>query len=866
MVMKTSSVWAAAGRVAVLFTALMVSRAASGSTLLQSSFVGPSPALNQPWTATSSLDPAIAFAGWTSGPNLETPPTDDAFAFSVTASATDSTLAEALAAGAYLACTLQPSGSGTLDLGGVQVNLLVRRSSWWAPRRYAAFTSVSGFTEGTEIFVSESFEHGDNSARTLSFFLPETGFDGLNGPLELRVVAFEARYGGHEAALDGFSLVSGIAHFTLSVSAMGGGTAAAVPDKPVFADGETALLAATAAPGYRFAGWSGAVTGLGNPRALPIDRDLAVTAHFESLPPLGMRVGTNLNGVTDWSSAWVFKDVFQRFRTWLTRNADSSGAWDTALGYTIPTDAEGWPLAVPFDPGTGDPAQMVHSILVSGNDAGAYTLFYEGSGSFQVRVDDQAWQYPPSDGGAHTYPLTLARHSMVTLQISSSGPAPNHLRKFHLVPDALIGDFPTQPFHPVFLDRARGFDHFRFMDWGQTNNSPLQTWAARTTAAAYTQTRGEGVALEHMVALGNTLEGDVWICLPHAADDDYVNRTALLLRDSLAPERRLYVEYSNETWNGIFYQTTYVQDAGEALGLASDRWTAGQRFVALRSTQIWKIFEDVFGADAGTRLVKVLATQSANPSVTQMRVTALNDPALNPDCVYPDALALAPYFGHNYSTAELPPNTAAYPTVDEIIDVIAVDEIAAIESHLAAQKAIAVQQGMQLICYEGGQHFTGLGAANSDTTLTGLLTSANRDPRIYRRYEEYLDVLEAAGVEVFSNFTLTGAWGRYGSWGSLEAIDQPIGEAPKYAALKDWIAENIHGDHLLRIQNISTQGDELTFDWRSKPAHTYRIETSSDLESWTPGMTSMPSAGLSTSITIPDSSGDHPAFFRICEE
>jgi hypothetical protein len=321
------------------------------------------------------------------------------------------------------------------------------------------------------------------------------------------------------------------------------------------------------------------------------------------------------------------------------------------------------------------------------------------------------------------------------------------------------------------------------MDWGKTNFNPLETWADRTRPNHYTQTRSQGASLEYMVQLSNLLAQDIWICIPAEADDEYVRNTARLLRDSVNDGLKIYVEYSNETWNGIFSQTSYVSDRGEALALDSNRWQAGHKYVSLRSVQIWKIFEEEFVVDS--RLVKVLATQSSFAAVTEQRVDALNDPEINPDRVMPDALGIAPYFGVLYSADDI---ASGYPTIDEILDIASPEEIELVRQHVIQQKAIADTQGMQLVCYEGGQHFVGVGEATSDNTLTELLLTANRDPRMYSLYHDYLDMLMVEGVEVFAHWLYVGGYSQWGSWGALETQDQSLESAHKYRALLDWIA------------------------------------------------------------------------------
>ncbi|MGC8713809.1 MAG: hypothetical protein ACP5RH_15575, partial [Leptodesmis sp.] len=102
----------------------------------------------------------------------------------------------------------------------------------------------------------------------------------------------------------------------------------------------------------------------------------------------------------------------------------------------------------------------------------------------------------------------------------------------------------THPFHPLFLDRLSQFNTLRFMDWGATNNSPLVNWADRTTINSATQASNQGVALEYMIQLANTLKINPWFNIPAEASDDYVRQFATMVRDQLDPSLRVYIEYS----------------------------------------------------------------------------------------------------------------------------------------------------------------------------------------------------------------------------------------------------------------------------------------------------------------------------------
>ncbi len=610
----------------------------------------------------------------------------------------------------------------------------------------------------------------------------------MTGPVEIRIVCYEAQYSSHRTSLTAFRLTPGIATYTLTLHATAGGTVEANPPGTAFTEGTTIQLTATPAAGHHFAGWTGDLTGFGNPRSLLMDGNKSVTAHFAANPPPLMDVGINLDGLADWSTAYPFVDVFKEARTWQTRNLDGSGAWNSGLAAYIPTDANGWPTVVPFDPGNGSPTQFVHTVI-GANEAGTYTFLYEGTGTLRFNWPGGAWTNLPTGGArSFTFNVNQARGNL-WLEIKATDPA-DYLRNFKIITPGHLATYQAQPFHPLYLERLQPFSTLRFMDWGKMNGSPLVTWAQRTTPSSYTQTRAEGAALEYMVQLCNTLQKAMWLCIPAKADDHYIRQAARLIRDTLDPSLPVYVEYSNETWNSMFSQTTYVQDQGQALGLDPDRWTAGQKYVAYRSAQIWRIFEEEFGAAAPTRLVKVMATQSASIGITNTRLAALNDPAINPTGIMADALAIAPYFGIIYKPADIPPNALAYPTVDEIVTTLSTERIAAVRNNVINQKAAADKQGWALITYEGGQHFVGSNGAENDTNLTVILTSANRDPRMYDRYLEYTDMLKAEGVALHAHFSYCGAWSKWGSWGALEYQDQPVANAPKYAALVDWIAEN----------------------------------------------------------------------------
>jgi hypothetical protein len=233
-----------------------------------------------------------------------------------------------------------------------------------------------------------------------------------------------------------------------------------------------------------------------------------------------------------------------------------------------------------------------------------------------------------------------------------------------------------QLFHPIFLQRLTDADwgFIRFMNFQQTNANPQQDWSdrrppshmnmsgvlnPRSPSAGFPGGRGSGIAFEHMVSLANSANKDLWICIPHLANEDFIRKLAQLIRfgsDGLNPypnpvgapvysplnsELRIYIEYSNEIWSGGngFPQGNWAQDQADTLGISRAQYNA-RRFC-----DVWRIFQEVF--DGSERLVRVAAIFTAAQWYTQPFLNEINvyGPTLNP-AVEPDVIAVTTYFGN----------------------------------------------------------------------------------------------------------------------------------------------------------------------------------------------------------------------------
>lgn len=367
------------------------------------------------------------------------------------------------------------------------------------------------------------------------------------------------------------------------------------------------------------------------------------------------------------------------------------------------------------------------------------------------------------------------------------------------------------PWNPQFLKGIAIYHSFRFMDWDYINGSAREKWSERPQKSTRDQSV---VAYEWMIDLCNRMNADLWVCVPHLTvnrntgnqPSDYALRLCLLVKtgvdmrdvdleplldqlstltteqlikaggiktcDPLKAGLKMYIEYSNETWNGAFKQAHYCVDEGTALkldpkgsvGNDGRQWTSGFRFHAWAAIRIFRSADLVWGANS-KRVVRVLAQQAASTFQSQQHQDMLKDTQRNPWHVKADAIAIAPYFGRKV-TGDDP--EAANKLREAIRD---------IGEKTAAMKKFADTAGLELIAYEGGQH-----------VLEKALV-INRSPVMNELYNEYLREMSKYFAH-FCHYAHVGRSGDKGAWGCIEFTGQPMNEAPKYRALAGWAKEH----------------------------------------------------------------------------
>ena len=479
------------------------------------------------------------------------------------------------------------------------------------------------------------------------------------------------------------------------------------------------------------------------------------------------QVGVNLESVNDWHRQTPFVDAFKSSRPWISHQSwTHPGGFVWGGGPTPDLDADGWPQSL-------QPDQLLDAIIFADQGGnyphGIYTIRYEGLGNVQPQIGgDGRLTILHQSPGLIRCDVKVPSDGYFSLRISSIQQAIRNIRIY------LPGfDRSDRLFHPQFVRSLEPFQVLRFMNWQRINNSTVVSWAEVPSTRYSTQSVRAGVSPEYMAMLCNLAGTDMWVCVPHMADDQYVTNLASALDVVLRPDLAIYIEYSNEVWNSIFDQHHYAALKGQSLATTS--WTSAWRFYSQRSVQVFQLFAS--GLSPNRRLIRVLAGQSANPWIGQQIMDWQN--------AYQDAdaYAVAPYFGGSLGSASNATITASM----DVRTLLLACELDSQHQHAqrTTQNAIEAQQrGLDLIAYEGGQHLVGVGAALNNQTLTDLFIATNRHPEMRGIYRRDLQRWKAAGGQMFMAYRLTGRPSKYGSFGLLEKQTQ---RTPKMLGILDFV-------------------------------------------------------------------------------
>jgi putative intracellular protease/amidase len=514
-----------------------------------------------------------------------------------------------------------------------------------------------------------------------------------------------------------------------------------------------------------------------------------------------MSVGMNLDWIADYEPAWMFKDAFQKSRTWQSYDFNTVTRAQTQGTHALHADADGWPTQL--DSWTNDAGQLVQQRLQSGmfggtnaaHPAGTYRAEWAGTGTVNFLGDATVASRGDLPDGRHFANLTVTpTNAGIFVRLDTMDSA-NPIRDMHVwMPDyngeSIVGDVwrpgsSESPFHPLFLERLRPFDTLRFMQTANTITSDEVNWSDRRPVTAARQAVfgtdfQNGLSIEYQIELANELHKNVWFNMPHMANDDYVRNYATLVRDTLDPSLIAYVEWSNELWNWApgFEPHYWARAQADAEGVRIEE------IVARETVRDFDIWSQVFAGQEG-RIVRTVGGFHASPGAYGWNANVLS--RMNGHF---DALAVAPYISPPRTVRE---TYTTSTTVDQVIadtqaNIAPVADLVRRCADMLRQYEAQLGRDLKLVTYEGGTH---LDIPNGAAYRQAFFEAAV-DPRMHGIVTDYLHAMENAGVDLFNYYKFTDRRVpsmKNSDFGTLSRMDQDLATAPRYRALVDFIGE-----------------------------------------------------------------------------
>ncbi|MBI3500512.1 MAG: T9SS type A sorting domain-containing protein [Bacteroidetes bacterium] len=505
---------------------------------------------------------------------------------------------------------------------------------------------------------------------------------------------------------------------------------------------------------------------------------------FAQAPPdsCQITVGTCLGQLNAWSREVPFVDLMKTCLRWAT--LPTANVMDS-----IPQDADGYPLQIPYTV-NGQP-QTIQTRMIYGQKpsvlypSGTYVLLYDGTGTFSFTGDVTAATV--TNPGRILLTVVPSTQGIFMTIISSS--ASDHVRNVRVLMPGTEFTYQSQPFNQKFLNYLAPFKVIRPMWWQLLWQSTEVKWSDRRKTTFYRQssyfseTNKRGCAYEYIVKLCNMANKDLWLCVPHAADSDYVMNLAQMMRDSLNPNLKIYLEYSNELWNSTNTVAYPWVQANAPQSLNSAQRIA---YFYKKNFDIWQM---VFGSQFSSRIVRVVGSQLTTPWYGQQEMAYLINNGSGADALAPADYFLTfrqnpTYNHHDYDTLNA---WGASTTPLQAIN-LARKNIPSMHMGTLANNQTATQYGLRYIFYEGGQD---LDPQNYSThPYNPAIYNAQLDTAMYNCYmNEFKFLRDSTTLDLFMHFVLFSDRGEFLNgappWGALESVfqDTSVNPSVKYRAL-----------------------------------------------------------------------------------
>jgi len=540
----------------------------------------------------------------------------------------------------------------------------------------------------------------------------------------------------------------------------------------------------------------------------------ATTANANS--PLGI----NLVNVNYYDPEQPFLNIFKT--TGVAQSNPSGWSTSTVMSFNtgesayLQLDANGYPTTLTASSSDPHSPQLYTavSVLLARNlpnsnagtglpyRAGQYVVLYDGQGTLNYGFDAKLVSSSP---GRDVINVASPSSGGIDLQITATDPnhTGNYIRNIRVVKaeeESLLDA--GNVFEPSFLSLLKNFHVVRTMQWLEIDNNGglLTNWASRPQQTDGGWGGPNGVPVEVALQLCNAVGADCWVNIPQQASSDYITQMATLAHAILGTSQKLYIEFSNEVWNGTYTQYNYAVTQGKAMWPSAgvSDFDYNRSWFGMRTAQTCDAWKAAWGADSA-RVVCVLGAQGAS---TYTATQSLNCPlwtgAGNAPCSGHSigAVAIAPYFAYSMGASSLATSllSAGGGGLTSLLSEITGSSLQGPASDEAAYKTALAPYKLPYIAYEGGQSLVGFPTYQTGSTVVDLYVAANRNASMGTAYTTALNDWKSNGGEIYVLFADIYAPSQYGEWGALESFQDtvnPLTSAPpKWRAIQNFISAN----------------------------------------------------------------------------
>jgi hypothetical protein len=521
---------------------------------------------------------------------------------------------------------------------------------------------------------------------------------------------------------------------------------------------------------------------------------IAVPSSAQDDQQFSDKVGVSLEGLGAGSRGREFIDIAKTVGGWMQLGGSNPASvddhgWPTSDAQTMFFDVR--PFSI-WAPPADDPD------LFQPDWSGTYKMSFQGQavlgmlGDAATTVANQ--KYDPAQN-LTTADLVVPKGvgfvmvSFTQTKRTADSPSGSGITMLRVIRPGYPADTKAD-FTNEFLKSLKPFAVLRFMDFLETNHDPgpysdpghhALEWKDRHLPSDATQVDygGKyGAAWEYVAEIAKLSGKDIWINIPVAATDDYIKSLAQLLDKELPPTCNIYIEDSNEVWNGGFPQYAYnklaaadeVAQGNSKLNNddSKDQDVWARRRHAERLIQIGNTFRDVFGPSDSSRIRPIYASFTIFPGSYYDDVLSWVEKAYGPPKDYFYGIADAAYFGAA--------NASPTADVEELLRDLRNGSDDNRKFREPIQR-IADHYELKHCQYEGGP-----GSDVGKLVDVANFIRASRDPGMKDLIvHDAQDNWFGRGGDIYIYFDEVGGYSRWGCWGLSEDIDNL--NTPKWQAI-----------------------------------------------------------------------------------